>query len=154
MPYSEPQDLEKKYAKVLSTELTADEIAEKIDFADAIINSALARRYIVPFAQSPGSPPIINYISATLAMGELLDRSPGTVDWVMREVERAMLFLEKLANGEMAVVGVGGAVVPENSDIGTIRSSTADYTPTFGVQPSFDEHVDTDRADAEDLARK
>lgn len=154
MPYSQPHDLIKKYNKVLSTELVPDEVARKIDFADAIIDSALAYRYIVPFAQAPGSPPIINYVSSTIALRELLDRGPETVDWVVREGERAWEILQKLANGEMAVVGVGGTVVPQNPDIGTIRSSTADYTPTFGVAPSISEGVDPDRAEDESTARE
>jgi phage gp36-like protein len=149
MPYSEPDDLRKQWVPVLTTHLTADEVARLIDDADGIIDSYLARRYAVPVATTPASTPrIIRTISATLALIDVVDKNPATPEWVARKLERAWKLLEAIANGDMTIPGV-----VELSTSGGIQSSTADYEPTFGSQPSIHEHVDWDRQDAERDAR-
>lgn len=154
MPYSYPDDVRKVWNKVLTTELTADEIASAIDRSDNIINAALALRYTVPFAsQPPQTPPIIRDLSATFALFEIVDRAPTTPEWVQRKIERAEKILELLANGTMSVVGPGGGLVPVLQDLGAIQSSTADFVPTFGANPSTSERVDPDRAEQEAAER-
>ena len=154
MPYSEPEDLPKIWHKVLTTTLVPDEIVTFILHADNLINAALARRYTVPFATDPNAaPPLIRQLSSTLALLEVVDRSPSTPEWVLRKIERAEKLLEMLASGELTLVGLDGAVITERTDIGGIQVSTEDYVPTFGVATSLDEQVDPQRAEDEAALR-
>ncbi len=148
MPYAEADDLRKQWVSVLTTQLTPEEIATLIADADGIIDAYLARRYAVPLASIPNTPRVIRTISATLALIDVIDKNPATPDWVMRKIERAWKLLEAIANGDMAIPGV-----VEVSTTGGVQSSTADFEPTFGAQPSIHEHVDWDRQDAESDAR-
>jgi phage gp36-like protein len=148
MPYAEADDLRKQWPPVMTTALTPDEIARLIDDADGLIDAHLARRYAVPLASIPSTPRVIRTISATLALIDVIDKNPATPEWVVRKIERAWKTLEALANGDIVIPGV-----TEASATGGIQSSTADYEPTFGAQPSIHEHVDYDRQDAERDAR-
>lgn len=149
MPYAEPEDLPKIWHKVLTTNLTPDEVTTFIDHADNLINAALARRYAVPFTGDPNAaPPLIRQLSATLAFIEVIDRSPGTPEWLLRKIERAQELLKMLADGELTLPGI-----VEVSAFNGVRSSTEDYVPTFGVASSITERVDPDRITADESER-
>lgn len=145
MAYSKVDDVRFIWHRVLTTNLDVDEVASFITQADGLIDAFLSRRYTVPIAATPETTPrIVRDISATLALLDIIDRSPGTAEWVVRKIERAQKLLEMLASGELGIPGV-----VELTTIGGIQSSTADYIPTFGVQPSLDETVDPQRAEDE-----
>ena len=154
MPYAKPDDLRRVWNKVLTTNLVPEEIAEAIDNAGALVDAALARRYVVPFATDPdATPPIIRRITARLAFLDVIDRSPATPDFLLRMIERAEKELEMLASGDLSIVGLTGGVLPERTDTGGVQSSTADFVPTFGARSSLRERVDPVRGDAEEDAR-
>jgi phage gp36-like protein len=141
MAYAHPDDIRRIWNKALTTELTPEELASFIDQAAAMIDAALGRRYTVPFAAMPNTPPIIRWIAATLALLEVVDRSPATPEWVLRKIQRAEKQLELLASGELTVPGA-----TERTDIGGIQTTTEDYVPVFGAVPSLDERWDPNRA--------
>jgi phage gp36-like protein len=157
MAYSDFELLRKAFRRVDTTGLTPDDCEGPggiIENGDAIIDSALAERYAVPFAATPAqTPPVIRFISTMLALTDVLDRMPETPPWLLRRIERASNWLDRLAKGEGAIVGVDGVIVESRSDRTQVASTTSGYTPIFGVQPSLDEEVDPDRADAEARAR-
>lgn len=141
MAYSYPDHVRLIWHKVMTTDLDTAEIAAFIDQADAMIDAALTNRYAVPFTQQPGTPRLIQWISATLALLEVVDRSPSTPEWVLRKIERAEKQLEMLASGSLTLPGV-----TERTDIGGIQSTTEDYVPVFGAVPTLDEQWDPNRA--------
>jgi len=145
MPYAKPADVSALWNKVLTTELTVDEVALLIDQAGAFVDAALARRYIVPVASTPETtPPIIRWITATLALLEIVDRSPSTPDWVMRKIQRAEKQLDMLASGDLSIPGT-----TMRTDLGSMQSTTEGYVPVFGGVPSISERWDPQRAEDE-----
>lgn len=146
MPYSTPDHVRLQWGKVLTTNLSPDEVARLIDDADGIIDAALARRYAVPFGLPPAQ--VIRTLSATFALLDIVDKSPTTADWMVRKLERAWKLLEQLASGDMLVPGA-----TEITTTGGVQSSTSGYAPTFGAEPSMDEHVDWERQADEAAAR-
>lgn len=155
MAYSSPDDLRRAYPKVLTTGLTADELAATIALADAYIDGLLGARYVVPFAATPtATPPLIRALSWSLALGFVYDRSQHTPDWVGRVLARADQLLTQLATGALVVVDPTGAVIPARTDIGVPHSTVEGYVPVFGTVPSLAETFDPDRRDDEDARRK
>jgi phage gp36-like protein len=152
MPYSSVDDLYKAYPKVHTVGLTPEELTVFIVRADALIDGYLGQRYAVPFASTPGAtPPLIRMLSTDLAMMDVVDRWPNTPDWIIRRIERAQEVLKMIAEGIMVVVGPDGGLTDVRTDIGMIRSNTADagYVPTFQSVPTLDERFDPNRANDE-----
>ncbi len=154
MAYSMPQDIRDGFPKIHTAGLTDDELRTLIADADAMIDAVTGPRYAVPFATDPTTtPPIIRFLSKTLAMVDVFDRSPNTPEWVTRRIDRAQTTLNLIADGTLAVVAAGGGQIAEQSNFDVIRSTTSGYIPVFGAKPSLGENVDPTRADDEATAR-
>ena len=149
MPYAAPQDVLDAWPKTFTAGFTNDELRVFLVRADAIIDGYLARIYTVPFATDPASTPeLIQLLSVDLCMLDVIHRMPNTPEWVRDRITRAYDILKMLRDGDMVVPGA-----TETSDSGIVRSTTSQYTPTFGAQPSLSEQVDPDRADDEANSR-
>lgn len=156
MPYTSYQDILKRFPEMITSGRTPEDIETAlVADGDAVIDARLGRRYVVPFASEPeATPPIIRRIATSLATMDLIDKFPNTPDWIIRRIQRDVDLLDRLASGDDVIVGVTGTVVAERADVSTIRVSTSQWTPTFGVAPSLNETIDPDRQDAEDAARE
>ncbi len=146
MAYATWADLVNRYHFVTTANLTSEEFTPSIEAAGGIIDGYCARNYAVPFT-APISP-LIKWLCVDLAMVDVVDRCPTTPEFVKNRIERAYKMLELLADGTILLPDA-----TEGADAGRIRTSTAGYVPTFGVNPSHGEQVDPQRAEDEANAR-
>lgn len=154
MPYATIEHFVAAWPKVHTSGLTNDELRGMVTRAGNIIDGYLARTYTVPFCTEPTSaPPLIRDLTCDLALLDVADRSPNTPEWIVRRINRAYDTLQKLADGDLGVVGADGTVIAELTTVDVPSSNTSAYTPVFGVQPSLSERVDPTRVAAEAAAR-
>jgi hypothetical protein len=153
MAYALPADILETWPKVHTSGLSHEEIRSVEERVRSRIDAALAHRYSVPFATEPtATPPIIKTLAIEGVVIDILNRRPNTPDWVSSLLESWMETLKQLREGDMLVVGTTGAILDTLSN-SRPQSTTSTYTPTFGVERSDGEEVDSDRVDAEDDAR-
>lgn len=143
--YATADELLKQYPRLSTTGLTTGEFETNIVRAESIVDAYLASRYSVPFSPVPA---IIKQVTIDIAALDLFDRCQQAAEWIVRRWQSAMDILKMLQSGDMAIPGV--AVL---TTIDTPTSTTKDYVPVFGVEPSLREQVDPNRIDAEDEAR-
>jgi hypothetical protein len=142
------------YPRVHTVGLSHDEFRTLIAKAGNRIDAALARRYPVPFTTEPTlAPPLIRDLAAEMAAIDAFDRSPETPEWIIHRRKELADTLRAILDGDLAVVGADGGVIPERTDIGTITSTTSQYTPVFGGAKSLDERTDPGRRSDEGAQR-
>lgn len=130
-----------------------DVLNEHIGDVDAIIDSALASKYTVPFSPTPK---IIEVIATKMAACSVLRTSytqsgrneNKQTTAICKEADK---LLEEVAEGKKAIIGDEGVI--ETSD-GSPYSTTEKYKPTFDMGDVIDQEVDPDLLKDIDNARK
>lgn len=113
------------------TEGTAN-FSKHIDRAEGLVNGYISARYSLPFAVVP---PIIRSITEDIACYYFI-RSTYPQDGE-RKNEYADMFkvavsqLEQIRDGKTPVCATDGSIIAQVTT-GKFKSSTANYTPTFG----------------------
>lgn len=150
--YAGVEDVTRRWPKAWTSGLDAEEIQTLIQDAEAQINAALGRRYNVPIATDPGSaPPLLKMLAATLALVDIFDRSQQVPQWITNRIQRAWETLTALADGTFALLDSQGTLIAEGSV--SVQSTTEDYVPVFGQQPTLSERTDPQRTQDEADAR-
>jgi phage gp36-like protein len=133
-----------------ATQVTSADLATFAEDAEAIVDAKIAVRYSVPVA---GPPAILTTIAGDLAIYRVLalrlftSEAMNDSPWPGRYKE-AMVLLDQIAAGDMALVSSGEVLIGAETVVGEIWSSTSGYVPTFSELPSHEQQVDTDKLDA------
>ncbi len=119
--------------------------------AEAIINSAISRRYNLPLS---GSYPILTAIATDFAVFRIISTfqsltvGDGDRPFYQR-FKQAKELLKKLVTGEMMLVNSAGVIEPGRDDVGEVWSTTEGYTPTMAEIPFSEQFVDPDKIENE-----
>jgi len=141
MAYCTATDVYESWADITADQAGATRVTNAIAFADAIIDSSLAHRYVVPFVSTP---PLIKGISTEFAAyitkyrkDPRMVTSPQTEE--ERQVVLAANILEKLIEGKMNLPGA--------TERQMIKSTMEDYAPIFNLDDELGHVLDEDLAD-------
>lgn len=129
--------------------LTEARLSTWIDSAEALINSYLSKRYSLPFDSVP---PIVTSLSYELVefywqKGINTPTSSGDeVPWLYKRYDRIIAQLERIVNGEEALVDDEGEEV-EVSDalLKNLKSNHQEVDQIFRItKPSWEQEIDDD----------
>lgn len=130
-------------------------LEQAIGEAAAIIDGYISRRYTLPITVTV---PLLTTLATDIAVFRVLSSKPFSpaersvdTNWPDRYRE-AIAILTKIAEGDMALVGVDGTVVTAN-DNSRAWSTTMNYVPTFGESADQGFVVDRNKTEAEDSRR-
>jgi len=143
---SEPTQGNAYYVTYEYRALTIQEVRQNIREADAIIDGYLAGAgYTLPFDTTPDLCRTIATSLAAWGCGRDVYARTGKEipERIESDYEKAMQWLDMIADGKMKVVESDGTAGPTRQ----ILSSTEDYQPTFDMDPVEDSVVDPDRLD-------
>ena len=116
-----------------------------MDKAEAIVNSAVGKKYSLPFTTVP---PIIRDISFEIAAYYTI-RAFSSRDWPNRnemldDFKTAFEMLEKIRTGDIVLADTSGSLIAQLS--GLVKSNTSNYYPIFDVDTDTAWKVDDNRA--------
>ena len=116
---------------------TLNILSTSIDAAEADINSALGRRYDVPWAAG-SVPPKIKKLTIDLAAyytfrAKYMRDSHNVSDWVKELKDEVAEELKLLREGEVDLVDTTGSVLTERTSETRIVSDTQTYQPFFDL---------------------
>lgn len=155
--YASVADMLERLPKLDATTVTSAQLNVFLRDAEAEVDAKLAKRYATPVS---GSPPILNNISATLALGRVLTMRVFTggalddSDWPDKFVEDARDLLDALADGSATIVTSAGSEVAGRTDVSEMWSSTKGYQPTNTERGPLRDSIDPDKVDDLDDARE
>lgn len=129
-------------------------VTTAISRAEATVNSALARRYSLPFSAVP---PEVSRITEDIASYYLIrsshwQSSGNEKNAYLEEFKMAFEDLKELANGDRGLADSTGAIIETNAT-GLYKSSQYGNTPIFDVDEPETWAVDADRLDSISDAR-
>lgn len=121
--------------------------SEKIDDAEALINSHVSRLYSLPFSPVP---PVLRMLTKKIAcyftFQDTAYRSKNENPY-FAEYKTALKMIESIGEGKIALADTSGTIVPRQSAT-RILSNTKNYTPIFGLDDA--EKWDRDAGEVED----
>lgn len=115
------------------TNATSAELDQFASRGESLINARIGARYALPLTQRV---PVLETIATDLAVYFFLSRRVFTQEkrndsmWVDRYKE-SMEFLDKIADGDMALTAADGGLIAARTDIHEMWSNTKDYHPTM-----------------------
>jgi phage gp36-like protein len=123
-----------------------EDVQDKIDDAEAIINSYLHGKYTLPFTQYPDAPPLIENIARKLASAYLLQMeygpmNPGDAKDGFGKEKTVMSTIEKIQKGVVTLCDKNGNSLLNSNNLKTSflpndassNTDTGDQTPIPGV---------------------
>ena len=146
--YIEYGDVAGRYSQIVKFSTEEDVGSHFILYAEADVDAALSKVYSTPFDTSSGTPPTVADLAIDLTYVRAAVGKSKTVDKLKESIIKR---IKAIQDGTMAIVDTTGAEILRVGD--AMWSSTADYTPIFGLGDTLDFVVDEDRIDAEDDAR-
>ena len=115
-----------------------------IDRAESMVNAYVSSRYNLPFSEIP---PAIRTVTEDIAcyyfMRNSLTFDPKEKNPYLEEYKTAVEFLESVRDGETNLVATNGSLLATNID-DTLKSSTENYTPVFGLDSAQEWQRDSD----------
>jgi phage gp36-like protein len=126
---------------VTSLEVSSIFIAD----AESFMNTFLAKRYSTPVATEP----VITMIAADLAISNMMFEKLGELpNFIQPRYDRAMMMLEKLANGDLILTSNSTSIVTTGDNFAW--STTINYHNIFSpVLDELDQAADKDQIDAD-----
>lgn len=129
-------------------------LSTSIDAAEADINSAIGRRYAVPFAAG-SVPPKLKKLTIDLAAyytfrAKYMRDSHNVSDWVKELKDEVDEELKLIRESDIDLVDTAGSVITERTALTRIISNTQDYQPFFDLDEPTDWAVPSARLDAID----
>ena len=126
--------------------------SDKIDDAEALVNSYLGRRYALPFTVVP---PLVRTLTKALACYNVV-RDTGyrgsKKNEYLEEWEKATKTLEAINKGDLTLSLTDGSILTKKS-ASRISSNTETYTPIFGLDDPKAWKRDDDEIDDTDNSR-
>ena len=133
-----------------SLDVTSEDVSSVfIADAEGFMNAFLAARYVVPVTTEP----LVTQIAADLAISNMMFEKLGAVpDFMQARYDRANDYLERLAKGELLLIGSGTTQITSGDN--EAWSSVGSYHPVFSpVLDPLDQAVDRDYQVDERTAR-
>lgn len=138
LPYATIDDIFKRYKPIGSMvgagslDVTSDDVSSVfIADAESFINAHIAVRYEVPVTAEP----LITQMASDLAISNMIFEKHGAIpDFIQGRYDRALGYLDKLAEGKMLLVGSGTTQVSTGDS--EAWSSTGSFHPIF--HPALD----------------
>jgi phage gp36-like protein len=127
-------------------------VGEFIGDAGAEIDTILSRRFTVPFADYPNTPPIIKVICRDIAafytmrvlfVGENQNKS----DWTLELYNKAIKLLKDIADKKYDIRDIDGAVIADSNVTSKVYSKIKSYSPVFELDDAEDWAVSANRLD-------
>jgi phage gp36-like protein len=113
--------------------------------AESFVNAHLAKRYQTPVA----SEPIVTMITADLAIANMMFEKLGEIpNFIQPRYDRAMMMLEKLANGDLLLTSNSTSIVTTGDNFAW--STNINYHSIFSpVLDELDQAADKDQITAD-----
>jgi phage gp36-like protein len=133
--------------------VTSDTITTFLNHAESKVHAFLAARYSTPIS---GSPPLLKYVSETLATALILRRffsqeQENKSEWVDGMFEEVKETLTGLSDGSISLVDSSNGLITSSRVRMSVWSSTQGYSPTMTLLDPISQEVDPDRlSDIED----
>jgi phage gp36-like protein len=146
--YTNAQELELLFPKIISTSLTKADINEIfVTKAEADIDAAVSGRYTLPFSSTP---PLVRNIAQDLTMYYVARRmytqnAKDKNDWVDDFRANAFDILDKIREGEINLITSSKEIISTRTDqvqIWSDASDTTDYNPTMDERDQILQRVD------------
>lgn len=152
--YCTVKNIQDIYPQIDKYNMSEPEFENFISKADNFINAKLGATYVVPFTAVPSTPPLINNISAELALVYVFTRhytqeKRNTSEWVKDRKKEVMQLLKDIVDEKLTIVTSDGAVVTEDETRMEIVSTTKDFKPVFDMRDEEYWRVDPDEIDFE-----
>jgi phage gp36-like protein len=138
MSYTDVEDVKKESGMQDNENISDEDVQDFIDTAAAIINSRLAGKYNLPFADQPATPQIVERIARGIASAYLLMQEYGPMnsgdakDGDSKE-KLMMKLLRELQKGETVVVdNAGVSMLSESNKSSSFYPTDASSCQTGG----------------------
>jgi phage gp36-like protein len=132
--------------------LTSAQTVELLEYAEAQLNTRLAKMYSIPVA---GTVPMLQSLATDIGVYEVLAKRIFTNERLKDSVwpdrfKEALETADKIAEGEITLVDSAGNIIGADTTIAELKTTTDGYHPTFADGISFkDMRHDTDKVDAQ-----
>ena len=130
---------------------TLIKIGTHITRAESLVNSKISERYDVTQFTSTASPPILTHLTEDIAAyymlrSEYSGDNQNVNEWVDK-FQEAKDILEEIREGKAHIVNSTGTQFGASTTIGTVESTTENWSPTFNEGDPLNWQVDQEKLD-------